>query len=412
MTVYCRWCKNLLMTWTPTAVMAPFLMDRPVVELIRVFADAGHGDDMRFVGGCTRNILMNLPMSDIDVATVLRPERVKEIFEAAGYNVHPTGIEHGTVTVAIKGEPYEITTLRRDVETDGRRAVIEFSTDWAEDAQRRDFRCNAIYMDAKGNLFDPVGGGIRDAMERKLVFVGNAEDRIREDYLRILRLFRFQATLGATAAQDALDACSTWREGMSTLSGERIEKEMMKLMGSKNPVPSVQSLIDTGVYFSIFATSPDMTRFRRVVSATESAEVRLAALFEDDTDAHRTMIAWKSSNELSRRVRGASSGPVSMERGDLKAEAYNIGFDTLRDRMVLTWAEECDPDMSVTDLHDLIGEVATDIPVFPIKGQDIVDAGVAPGPNIGRVLKDVEAWWKSSGYPDRDRCVSRIAESV
>lgn len=396
-------------TWTPVGVLAPFLMEKSVETMLNVFTEAGHANDVRFVGGCVRNILMNLPVSDIDIATSLVPERVREIFEARGFNVHDTGIEHGTVTVVVCGEPFEITTLRKDVETDGRRAVIEYTTDWAEDAQRRDFRCNAIYMNGMGRLYDPTNGGIRDAIDRKLVFVGDADLRIREDYLRILRLFRFMATLGATAEDDALEACARHVTGIRTLSGERIEKEMMKLMSSKNPVPSIQHMIEHGVIEEVFFGVPDTVTLRRVVEATTDPAVRLAAALTT-TDAKRVLKHWNSSNDLTRRIASALDGSVSMERGDLKAMAYEIGFEALSDRMILTWAEECDPDMTVDELRDLIKEVGNDIPSFPVRGQDVVDSGVAPGPEVGRVLKAVESWWKNSGYPEKDVCVRKIQE--
>lgn len=400
------------MTWTPKRIGAKFLLDPRVETLISVFVNAGEGEAMRFVGGCVRNELMNLPCSDIDVATTLTPDRVKEIFEAAGHNVHPTGLEHGTVTVAIKGEPFEITTLRRDVETDGRRAVIEFSTDWREDAERRDFRCNAIYMDAMGYLFDPVGGGIEDAMNRRLIFVGDAEQRIREDYLRVLRLFRFQATLGATGDDVGLEACRKLATGITTLSGERIEKEMMKLMASVDPVPSVKSMVDTGVYdFIISGQRPDLRVLGHTVRATKDPVVRLAALFDyNDTAADETMNHWKSSGDLRRQVRGAIVPLPNVMESDLKAIIYKVGFPAFRDRLILSWANSFAT--SVDDLNAMLARLEADVPVFPIKGQDIVDAGQAPGKAVGVILKDVESWWVETGYPDREACLARIQFSV
>lgn len=400
------------MNWTPKRVLAPFLMDPRVQTLVEVFEKSGNGDKIRFVGGSVRNILMNLPCSDIDVATPLTPPEVKAIFEAAGHNVHPTGIEHGTVTVAIKGEPFEITTLRRDVETDGRRAVVSFSTDWAEDAQRRDFRCNAIYMDQKGNLFDPVGGGIHDAMERRLVFVGDAEQRIREDYLRVLRLFRFQATLNATADEAGLAACEKLASGIPTLSGERIEKEVMKLMGSVDPVPSVKALIDTGVYFYVFAgPAPDLRVLGHTVRATTDPAVRLASLFAyDQAVAEAALDHWKVSNDLREQVLRANVRLHNLIEADYREVIYRVGFPTFRDRMILTWANSFATD--VKDCHAVLARLETCVPVFPVKGQDVLDAGVKPGKQVGTILKDVETWWIGSGYPDREACLARITAAI
>lgn len=398
------------MTWTPKRVFAPFLTDPRVETLLGVFADAGHKDDIRFVGGCVRNILMNLPTSDIDLATKLTPDRVKEIFEARGFNVHPTGIEHGTVTIAIKGEPFEITTLRRDVETDGRRAVVAFTQDWAEDAQRRDFRCNAIYMDGMGNLFDEADGGIHDAMERKLVFVGDAEQRIREDYLRVLRLFRFQATLNAEADEAGLAACQKLAEGIPTLSGERIEKEMMKLMGATDPVPAVEALVKTGVYFYVFpGKSPDLVLLAKVCQLTTDPAVRLASLFSyDEGAAKATMDHWKSSNELRDQVVGANARLAVF--ADHRATVYRVGFPTFRDRFILDQAHTVGS--TPESVQAVLADLEANIPVFPIKGQDVLDAGVKPGKQVGLILKDVESWWINSGYPDRDACLARIKRSV
>jgi poly(A) polymerase len=400
------------MTWTPKQVFAPFLLDPRVEKMLAVFADAGHADDVRFVGGCVRNILMNLPTSDIDMATRLVPDRVKEIFEAAGFNVHPTGIEHGTVTVVIKGEPFEITTLRRDVETDGRRAVVSFTEDWAEDAQRRDFRCNAIYMDGKGRLFDEAEGGIRDAMDRKLVFVGDAEQRIREDYLRVLRLFRFQATLNAVADEVGLAACQKLAGGIPALSGERIEKEIMKLLGSVDPVPAVKALIDTGVYYHVFAgPAPDLRVLTNTVRVTTDPAVRLAALFGyDQAIAQAALDHWKVANDLRDQVTKATVQLPNMSEADYREVVYRVGFPTFRDRMFLTWANSFATDPK--DCHAILARLEACIPVFPVKGQDVLDAGVKPGKTVGTILKGVETWWIGSGYPDRDACLDRINDAA
>lgn len=386
-------------------ISPPWAKSPNVVALFSLF-----GDDLRAVGGCVRDAVMGRDVNDVDFATTLIPEDVRKLCTRAGLSVHDTGVDFGTVTVVVAGEPFEITTLRRDVETDGRRAVVAFTQDWAEDAQRRDFRCNAIYMDANGVLFDEADGGIRDAMDRKLVFVGDAEQRIREDYLRVLRLFRFQATLNATADEVGLAACQKLASGIPTLSGERIEKEMMKLMGADDPVPSVAALVKTGVYFYVFpGRSPDLMLLDKVCELTSDPAVRLASLFAYDGEAAKAaMDHWKSSNELRDQVVGANVR-LSMF-GSHREAVYRIGFPMFRDRYILDQAHMLGS--TVKGVQAVLDDLEANIPVFPVKGQDVLDAGVKPGRQVGVILKDVETWWIASGYPDRDACVDRIKRSV
>src|SRR3954462_397386 len=196
----------------------------------------GGADCARFVGGCVRNALMGRAVDDIDVATTLEPPAATQALEAAGLKVVPTGVEHGTVTAISGDRPYEITTLRRDVSTDGRRAVVAFTTDWAEDARRRDFTLNALYARRDGTIFDPTEEGLADAKAGRIVFVGEPEQRLHEDYLRILRFFRFLAWYGRAGADAAgLAACAKLKDKVTTLAAERISKELLKLFGAEDP---------------------------------------------------------------------------------------------------------------------------------------------------------------------------------
>jgi len=405
------------MSWMPHSIVAPFLLDPKVKELIRVFTDAGRVDDVRFVGGCVRNVLMNLPQTDIDIATKLVPEEVKTIFEKAGYSVHPTGIEHGTVTVVVQGEPFEITTLRRDVETDGRRAVIEFSTEWKEDAERRDFTFNALYLDVDGKVYDYFGG-FHDARNREIRFVGSAEQRIREDYLRILRLFRFQATLGAVVDSEGLEACSFNHGGLDDISGERIEKEILKLFGAADPMPAVNAMLMTGVFQRVFGTGVSdfpLTVFAQVAKATRDPITRIAALFAHKPAIGESIIErWKSSNEIKVKLLGALKGCVPYRDDDREAvvkTAYKIGMVEMRDRMLVSWGRDCGE--SVYEFERVLAladDIEANLPVFPLRGADILAEGVPPGPVIGRLLKDVENWWVVAGYPDVEACRLRLKE--
>ncbi|HVY90362.1 MAG TPA: CCA tRNA nucleotidyltransferase, partial [Hyphomonadaceae bacterium] len=221
----------------------------------------------RFVGGCVRNALLGQPVADVDIATQLTPDRVAEAMRAANIAVHETGIEHGTLTVVADHHPFEVTTLRRDVETDGRRAVVAFTEDWAEDAQRRDFRMNALYVSRDGDVFDPTGGGLEDIAQRRIVFVGDPETRLREDYLRILRFFRFYAWYGRGAPDAAgLAACAKLKSGLSGISAERIWMETKKLLAAPDPMPGLQAMEQSGVFAQLFPEAKGLDLVRRVVA--------------------------------------------------------------------------------------------------------------------------------------------------
>ena len=222
-------------------------------EVLALFAALPAGS-LRFVGGCVRNAIWNEPVGDIDLACQLDPEAVTSALDTAKIRYVPTGIEHGTVTAVIDGTPYEITSLRRDVETDGRRATVAYTTDWAEDAQRRDLTINALYADLPGRVFDPTGLGLEDMQSRKFRFVGQADDRVREDYLRILRFFRFLAWYGGQEKVDAasLKACREHQSGIKTLSVERIWMEMKKLLSAPNPVRACHIMLTNGILETVF----------------------------------------------------------------------------------------------------------------------------------------------------------------
>ncbi|MCX8507347.1 MAG: CCA tRNA nucleotidyltransferase, partial [Rhodobacteraceae bacterium] len=216
-------------------------------QVLACLSGAGHAAYL--VGGCVRNALMGLPVTDLDISTDALPLRVSALAKAAGLKVVPTGIEHGTVTVVAQGAPHEVTTFRRDVQTDGRRAVVAFSTRIEEDAARRDFTMNALYADRTGAVVDPLGG-IADLRARRLRFVGRPEDRIREDYLRILRFFRFHALYGDVAEgldPEGLAACAAHSAGIETLSRERVGHEMRKLLAAADPAPAVAAMQASGV---------------------------------------------------------------------------------------------------------------------------------------------------------------------
>ncbi|WP_409411642.1 CCA tRNA nucleotidyltransferase, partial [Brevundimonas sp.] len=291
----------------------PWLEASATRTVMTALETAGGPGCARFVGGCVRNSLLDQPVDDIDIATLLTPAQTMAALKAAGLKAVPTGVEHGTVTGVSERRPYEITTLRRDVETDGRRAVVAFTQDWAEDAARRDFRLNALYADAAGQVFDPTGGGLADAAAGRIVFVGEAETRIREDYLRILRFFRFYAWYGRGAPDaDGLAACAALKTGMDQLSAERVSKELLKLLAAPDPRPAVQAMAEAGVLEQVLPQVQPLTLFQAICDLTPDPVLRLSALLPAEAAAVADVAAaLRLSNAHRDRLTAAvADGPV------------------------------------------------------------------------------------------------------
>ncbi|MDQ2861931.1 MAG: CCA tRNA nucleotidyltransferase, partial [Pseudomonadota bacterium] len=236
-------------------------------EVMDALARAGGEACARFVGGCVRNTLIEAPVGDIDIATTLTPDAVTVALKAAALKAVPTGAAHGTITAVAHGRPFEITTLRRDIETDGRHAKVAFTDDWAEDAARRDFRLNALYADRQGRLYDPTGEGVADARAGRIVFVGDPRARIAEDALRILRFFRFLAWYGRGEADSAsLAACADMREAVTGLSAERVAKELLTLLAAEDPRAAVRLMAETGVLGLVLPEATGLARFEALVA--------------------------------------------------------------------------------------------------------------------------------------------------
>jgi poly(A) polymerase len=382
---------------------------RAVIEALEAAGGAGCA---RFVGGCVRNAILKRPIDDIDIATTLTPDRVSEALTEAGLKAVPTGIEHGTITGIAKGRPYEITTLRRDVETDGRRAVVAFTTDWAEDAMRRDFRLNALYADPDGRLYDPTAGGLADARAGRIVFVGDAETRIREDGLRILRFFRFLAWYGRGAPDAAgLAAVSALRGLIGALSAERVSAELLKLLAAEDPRGAVRLMAQAGVLAEALPEATGLARFERLVGIetemlfSEDALLRLAALLPDDP-AVAAALAERlrlSNAQRDRLVAALTPEPrlVSwMSPKQTRQLVYRLGAEAFCDRVTLAWAASDRPATTVQWRALLPTARGWTAPKFPLGGDEVMAAGVPKGPLVGQVLREVEAWWVESDFPD------------
>lgn len=381
----------------------------------------GYAGCARFVGGCVRNSLLGQPIDDIDIATTLTPDQVTEALEAAGIKVVPTGVDHGTVTAVAEGRPFEITTLRRDVSTDGRRAVVAFTQSWDEDAVRRDFRLNALYADAEGRIFDPTGQGVADARAGRIVFVGDPMTRIREDYLRILRFFRFHAWYGkAEADSAALSACKALKGMLSGRAAERTQKELLKLLAAPDPRAALRLMAATGVLSAVLPQVKALTRFETLVAIESEhffdidAELRLASLLPDDPSiAQDTAERLRLSNALKDRlVAAAGHEPriVSwMSPRETRRAVYRLGGRTFADRVKLAWAASDRP-ATANQWRALIPLAETwTPPVFPLTGEDVVKAGVPRGPMVGQVLREIEDWWIDLDFiDDRMAAVERL----
>jgi tRNA nucleotidyltransferase/poly(A) polymerase len=388
-----------------------FLSDPGVKRLFAAFPDGS----IRIVGGAVRNALLGAPVADIDLATQLEPDAVIDTLKAADIKYVPTGIDHGTITAVIAGQPYEITSLRRDVATDGRRAVVAYSTDWAEDAQRRDFTMNALYMDADGTLFDPTGQGEADSKARKLRFVGEADARVKEDYLRILRFFRFMAYYSGEAKVDAeaLKACRENQAGLNSLSAERVWAELKRLLSAPNPTRAVTVMHQQGILTTLLSEADN--------SDGLAAMVRLEAREALSPDPLRRLMAMgarlplpvltlsrrlKLSKAETARLKGWAESeapidtlidPITPDRERL-AWIYREGKAVIMDRAILRAAGETDAMKSAyfMSLADLA--MGWTPPVFPLTGKDLKKAGFAPGEGMGRMLKALEALWVRSGF--------------
>ena len=374
------------------------------------------GDSVRVVGGAVRNALMGVPVTDIDIATDAVPDSVIARAEAAGLKAVPTGYEHGTITVVSHGTAYEVTTLREDVETHGRLATVRFGRDWQRDAERRDFTMNALYANRDGTVLDPVGG-LQDLAARHVRFIGDAGRRIREDYLRILRFFRFHAQYGEGPLDaEGLAAVTGLKAGISGLSAERIGMEMRRLVVAPRAVETLAEMTGAGVTPLVLATKGGLAPFRALRALdglapnTRDPALALAALSDGDEGELDTVADHlRLSNAERRRMKAAfcvsrwlADNLAGREPGgdrELALELlHRFGREAGVDGVLLAWSNSgAGPDNAAFTV--LLEQVRTlEAPVFPLSGRDLTRAGVAAGPDIGRRLALAEERWVTSGF--------------
>ncbi|MBF9042542.1 CCA tRNA nucleotidyltransferase [Rhodobacterales bacterium HKCCE4037] len=344
-----------------------------------------------FVGGCVRDGLLGKRVDDIDITTDATPETVLNCAEAAGLRAVPTGIDHGTVTVIAHDKPHEITTLRRDIETDGRHATVAFSTDIAEDAARRDFTINALYATRSGEVLDPNGEGVHDLQNRRVRFIGDAARRIEEDYLRILRFFRFHAHYADPAEgldPDGLAACAAHVEGLHRIAKERVTAELLKLLSAPDPAPAVAAMEHSGVLSAILpgATSRLLTILTAVEGALPHDAIRrLATLGGEDTANHLRL----SRAEITRLALYHDEMVSTKSPGEL---GYRFGLEPARDMLALRAALQERTVTAADDAEVERGAAAE----FPVEAADLMPG--LEGPALGQRLRELEKRWIDSGF--------------
>jgi poly(A) polymerase len=368
------------------------------------------GAEARFVGGCVRDALLSRKVKDIDIATPLPPEAVMERLKAARLGVVPTGLAHGTVTAIAHHRPYEITTLRRDVETFGRHARVAFTDDWEADAKRRDLTLNALFCSAAGELWDYVGG-LEDLRAGRVRFVGPARQRIAEDYLRLLRFFRFHAHYGQGEPDaEGLEAAAALAPELARISAERKRDELMKLLAAPDPLPVLRIMAERGVLRQVLPeTGPgDLNRLARLLARQPQAAVleRLAALLPESGAASETARRLKLSNEERDRLaflRDPATGAALLgDRLAFRRALQRWGGEALLSRLALLDHEDAAVEQARSDAA---GWAAGPM---PIHGADLVAAGFAPGPALGKILREVEDWWLlQDRRPDRAACLAK-----
>ncbi len=408
------------MNTKPALLDAPWLNSGPTSRVLKLLNSGG--EEARVVGGAVRNALLNVPIGDIDVATTAPPEEVVRRAKAAGIRSVPTGIEHGTVTLVIDGQPFEVTTLREDTETFGRKAKVSFGRDWVGDARRRDFTVNALSVGPDGVVHDYVGG-LDDIAVRRVRFIGEAKARIEEDYLRILRFFRFHAAFGVGELdRDGYLACILARAGLSTLSAERVRMEMLKLLVTGGAVDAVIAMADGGLLQMILGSVTYSGTFAAMIEAERALGLkadpirRLAALaVAIPEDARRLTTRLRLSNNESKALDSMGHRwwrMPGMDEARAKRRLYRLGEERYRDRLMLAWARagsgsDPAPWMELARLPQRFTP-----PKFPLRAADFIARGVPEGPQLGHVLTLAEDAWLAADFPLEPAMLASIADQA
>lgn len=378
----------------------------------------------RIVGGAVRNGLLREPVSDIDMACALPPEETMAALQAKGIKVVPTGLAHGTITAVMPSRHFEITTLRVDVKTDGRRAEVAFTGDWLEDAKRRDFTINALYVDGDGTVHDPLGTGLADLEARKLRFIGDAATRISEDYLRVLRFFRFHAWYGKGEPDaEGLKACAEAREGLAQLSGERVRDELLKIAAADNAGPAYRQMAAAGILPIVLPEASRLDRFEHLVDVeanqlfTCDPVLRLASMLELDKEgvaglATRLRLSNRDRDRIAAMLTDQTKIVAYLSIREVRKALYLMGVECFKDRVMLGWAGDRPGHNNFQWRAMLAMADSWQKPDFPLTGQMIKSAGVPEGPEIGRVAREVEEWWIDADFTDDEFSIIERLKAV
>ena len=399
---------------------APWLKNGPAARVLELLNS--DGEEARVVGGAVRNALLGVPIGDIDIATTATPDEVTRRAKAAGIKSVPTGIEHGTVTLVVDARPFEVTTLREDTETFGRRAKVAFGRDWARDAERRDFTVNGLSVDAEGNVHDYVGG-LDDIAARRVRFIGEPERRIAEDYLRILRFFRIHAAYGAGPPDRAgYLACIGGRAGLAGLSAERIRVEILKLMVAGGAAGSVNAMVEGGLSLPIFGGVAYMGPFAALIAIEQGLGLepdpirRLGALAVAVTeDARRVASRLRLTNAETRALDAMGHRwwrLAGMDEARARRRLYRLGEERYRDRLLLAWARSGDASDSASWHKRATLPARWTAPKFPLKAADFLARGISQGPDLGQALALAEDAWLAAEFPLDQASLETIADQA
>lgn len=387
------------------AIFKPLLENISARKLITLHKDAGY--DLRFVGGCVRDCLIGESIGDIDMATTATPEQGQGLLKKAGIKTIPTGIDHGTITAVIDGQPFEITTLRSDVTTDGRRATVVFTSSWLQDAERRDFTVNAMSLDGGGALYDPFDGQA-DLKAGRIRFIGDAGARIIEDALRILRFFRFNAHVGTGDIDgDGLNACTQHASLLENLSKERIRAEVLKLLQGQNVIPVWQTIVDRKINQYFLKKSININCLEKLFHVKHDFKPILLALFEPaDRDGDMLQAALKLSNKETARIKNALTVYNDL-KSSLNEALYFQGAQAVTDATFLRYGDRLVDEKELRRVIDIAS--AWQKPVFPITGDDLIKVGYAQGKAMGDKLKALEKYWIDNDFkPTREECLAQV----